>query len=851
MYTCYISKYKEGDNVITTPVCIYDKRSPALDLRVSNPVLELSDSGAGSFSFVLPITHFMYDKIVEKLTEVTIKDDDEIIFEGSVISNEKDWNNNKKITVEGYAAYLNNSTQPRKEYFNIGMKEYLEALIEVHNNKSDIPYKFEVRDVDVKFPEKNSRDKREQMSPGEQGENTEKSEISTYEFTQYENTMYYLRELSSRCGGHFIFTRKEHNCYYIDYKENLELDSNAQTVALGENLLDYNESNDFQLLCTSVLPVAQASTGVTSEIGEVLGMVPHPYFTFGELSQVTQQLDDEHVLVGDYIYVLNNSDHDLYKVTSFYEDLNHVKRPNLKIITDHFILHQCCVLAHTGTDILPTYMNAAHKDVRTYRNYACLPNDGSTSLYYLLHEPHEGNVLFEFNGSNYVASLAADVIANVPYHVIHIENIWGIKPDLNKVFITARSHYLGEINGMDSSYLVSFSYPDSLIGWERIKNVTHGDETGWTSLRNAKYDMSYSSGGATFHGAKDLYVAGWGSSNPTEIRREAYYYNSERYSIGTEFDFDEMCGVNHDIHRAETLNNTFIFDYGEYNDGSWYWTIQTISDERYAGYSVLKLYVGDIHDKIYISTRSIGYEDSVYNESHQHWPYEDGDTSRNNGPLWYAADSSNQLLYKKNKTNNDNLIFNSIIYDAVDLSSAELYGAEYIYISCFGSGIPVIAAHSVEQSGSMTDYITVETASEYWVKLNEGETGDECLHEKDSLYVESQRLIDIYGRIERKIEFNKISSPEMLLEKAVNFLTQSQLGEITKDIQGIDLHEQNVDISRFRISTKIPVWSPAHKCNEAYDLVSLTITLDNPVDSTMTVSKSITIEDRLKEVSES
>ena len=849
MYTCYISKYKDGDTIITTPVCIYDKRSPALDLRVASPILSLADSSAGSFSFVLPMTHFMYDKIVERLTEVTIKDGDEIIFEGSVISNEKDWNNNKKIVVEGYAAYLNNSTQPRREFFDVTMKGYLEALIEVHNNKSDISKKFEVRDVDVKFPEKSSRDKREQMTPGEQGVNTEKSEISTYEFTQYESTMYYLQELKSRCGGHFIFTRKENNCYYIDYKEKLERATNVQTIALGENLLDYNESNDFQLMCTSVLPVAQASSGITSEIGEYLAMIPYPYFRFGELSQVTEQLDDEHVLVGDYIYVLNNSDHKLYKVTSFYEDLDHVKRPNLKIITDHFILHQCCVLEHTGTDILPSYMNAAHKDVRTYRNYFCLPNNGSTSLYYLLHEPYEGNVLFEFDGSHYVPSSANDVRANVPYHVLHIENIWGIKPDLNKMFITTRSHYLSE----ESSYLLSFSYPNSLMGWERIKNVSHGDETGWTSLRNAEYDISYSSNGATFHGAKDLYVAGWGDSNPTSVRREAYYYNTEAYSVGTEFDFNEMC-VDHsgnEVHRAERLDNTFIFDYGEYNDSSWYWTIQTISDERYAGYSVLKLYVGDIHDKIYISTRSTGYEDSVYNESHQHWPYEDGDTSRNNGPLWYAADSSNQLLYKKNKDNNTNIVYNSVIYDEVDLSSAELYGAEYIYISCFGSGIPVMAAHSVEQSGSMTDYITVETASEYWVKLGEGETGDVRLHEAGSLYVEAQNLIDIYGRIEKKVEFNKISSPEMLLEKAVNFLTQSQLGEISREIQGIDLHNQNIDISPFRVSTKIPVWSPIHKCNEDFDLLELTITLDNPIDSKMNVSKSITIEDRLKEATES
>lgn len=840
MYTCYISKYKDGDSIIDTPVCIYDKRSPALDLRVASPVLSLADSSAGSFSFVLPMTHFMYDKIVDRLTEVTIKDDDEVIFEGSVISNEKDWNNNKKIVVEGYAAYLNNSTQPRREFFNVTMKEYLEALIDVHNNKSDISKKFEVRNVDVKFPEKSSRDKREQMTPGEQGENTEKSEISTYEFTQYESTMYYLQELKSRCGGHFIFTRKENNRYYIDYKENLEKATDVQTIALGENLLDYNESNDFQLMCTSVLPVAQASSGVTSEIGEVLGIIPQPYFRFGELSQVTEQLNDGNSAVGDYIYVINNSIHKLYKITSYYEDLNHVKRPNLKILTDHFILHLGCVLGHTGTDIIPTYHNAADKDIREYRNRSCFPNNGSSALYYIANDTHD---LYEFDGSAYILSQAADVKDSISDHVMQIENIAGVRPSVNKFYITARSYNHGVVKDRDSSYMVSFSYPGSLVGWTKINTPTHGDETPWTSLRYAEYDISYSSDGATYHGSTNLYVAGWGASNPTEIRREAYYYNSEAYSIGMEFDFNEMCGPNHDIHRAETLSNTFIFDFGEWYDDEWHWSIQTITDERYGGYSVLKLYVEDIHDKIYISTRSVGFTD----EERKQWVPEE---ARNNGPIWYAEDASGQLLYKKNKESNNNLVYNSIIYDEVDLSSAELYGAKFVYIGCFGGGIPVKACHSVEQSGSMTDYITVETASEYWAKIGEGETGDVRLHESGSLYVEAQNLIDIYGRIEKKVEFNKINSPEMLLEKAVNFLTQSQLGEITREIQGIDLHNQNIDISPFRISTKIPVWSSVHKCNDDFDLLELTITLDNPVDSKMNISKSITIEDRLREVSE-
>ena len=859
MYTCYISKYKDGDSIINTPVCIYDKRSPALDMRISNPVLELEDSAAGSFKFVLPRTHFMYDKIVEKLTEVTVKDDDEVIFEGVIYSNEKDWYMNKQVVAEGYPAYLNDTTQPRREFFNVSMKDYLKALLDVHNEKSihkvriieDAVNPDDNSVIDVMFPEEKARSKREQLRNQGQISDT-RSEISTYESTQYESTMYYLLSLKARCRGHFIFTRLGVNDYKLDYVTELKEDADAQTIAIGENLLDYGESNDYQLLCTSVLPVARASSGITSEIGEVLGVLVKPWFRFGEFSQIEANLDNTNCSVGDYIYVLNNSDHILYKVTSFYKDLNNVMRPNVRKLTDHFTLHLTCVLGmvNDDTDIVTIYMNSAGKDVREYRNYDCFPTNGSSALYYIANDTGK---LYIHNG-NYVETTDASVSPNLPYHVFEIDNIYGIRPTVNKFYISTRSHSLGEIDGVDVRYLWSLSYPGSLVAWGKI------DDDGWTSLKDSVFDISYSSDGAKYHGSKKLLVAGWGESIPPLIKREAFYCNPTDLTIGDELDFDEIIDGHH---RAERLTNTFIFKEGNYDGSSWTWHIGVCNDSdtatSYAGYSVLKLYVKDLCDriyeedmndaphanvaprKIYISTRSIHFKDSYF---------ENTDYARNDGPMWYAVDTSNQFLYKKDKDNNQNEVFTSIINDTVNLDSPELFGAEYVYIGCFGDGIPVKANYCVNESGSLQDYITVETASDYYIKKGEGETGDECLHEEGSLYVESPSLIEKYGRIEKKIEFNNVNSPEMLCEKAVDYLVNSQFGEVTREIQGVDLHNQNVDIRRFKISTKVPVFSPAHNCNKSFDLLGLTITLDNPADSSIKVSEQITMEDRLREVSE-
>ena len=72
MYTVYISRYKEGNTIITTPLCIYDRRSPDKGLACMSPKLSLEDSRAGSFSFILPPNHFASSKIEKEKTIVTV-----------------------------------------------------------------------------------------------------------------------------------------------------------------------------------------------------------------------------------------------------------------------------------------------------------------------------------------------------------------------------------------------------------------------------------------------------------------------------------------------------------------------------------------------------------------------------------------------------------------------------------------------------------------------------------------------------------------------------------------------------------------------------------------------------------
>lgn len=116
-------------------VCIYNDVFSLDDMKVVNPKLTLEDSAAGSLEMSLPHTNKAYDTIVRMVTEISVKKHGEEIWSGRVLSESKDFWNNRVLYCEGELAYFNDSVQPPAEYAGKSVREYLEQLISVHNAK--------------------------------------------------------------------------------------------------------------------------------------------------------------------------------------------------------------------------------------------------------------------------------------------------------------------------------------------------------------------------------------------------------------------------------------------------------------------------------------------------------------------------------------------------------------------------------------------------------------------------------------------------------------------------------------------------------------------------------------------
>ena len=209
--------------------CIYSDVFALESMKVLNPKLVLEDNGAGSLSMKLPPMNVGYSSIVRMITDISVQKDGEEIWAGRVLSESKDFWNNRDLYCEGEMAFFNDSSQPPAEYSGLSVREYLERLIAVHNSKVTPNRRFTlgaVTVVDKNFP--------------------------TY-YTNYEKTMAILNALVEQYGGH-LRVRKVNGVRYLDYLAEYP-DTCSQVIQFGSNLIDFTRKWDSTEFATVIVPL--------------------------------------------------------------------------------------------------------------------------------------------------------------------------------------------------------------------------------------------------------------------------------------------------------------------------------------------------------------------------------------------------------------------------------------------------------------------------------------------------------------------------------------------------------------------------------------------------------------------
>lgn len=209
-------------------VCILDA---AHEILLADPVLQLADNEAGSFTFTIHRNNPGYKSVSLMTSVVTVKWDDEILFKGRVINIGKSFDKSLSVECEGELAYLADSIQRPAEYHDQTVYAYLANLVQLHNGQVGSEKQFEMGSVTVTD-----------------------SNDSLYRYTNWEDTLEVIKtDLLDSLGGH-LRVRYSGTHRYLDYLAEYPRLS-GQKIEFGQNLLSYTEETTAMDLATVCIPL--------------------------------------------------------------------------------------------------------------------------------------------------------------------------------------------------------------------------------------------------------------------------------------------------------------------------------------------------------------------------------------------------------------------------------------------------------------------------------------------------------------------------------------------------------------------------------------------------------------------
>ena len=234
-------------SIFSDGVCIYDDAVPVEGEIITEPKLTMEDNSAGSLVFTMPPGSIGYTTVKKFTSNIVVKRDGNDIWSGRVISESEDFWKNRQVTCEGALAYLNDTIQPPHEY-NVLLRSFLEAILNVHNAKVDARRRFTIGVVTV----------------------LDNQTDGLYKATNFNTTWEAVSALLDVYGGH-LRVRRENNINYLDYFADYPVTS-TQEIRFGENLLEFTQNFDYTDLATVIIPQGERIEPEVERIGDLVNL---------------------------------------------------------------------------------------------------------------------------------------------------------------------------------------------------------------------------------------------------------------------------------------------------------------------------------------------------------------------------------------------------------------------------------------------------------------------------------------------------------------------------------------------------------------------------------------------------
>lgn len=215
---------------------LHDVRDP--DYQVLSPKISLELNKTGNLDFGMLQTHPHVNDINKLRSRINVYEDDELLFSGRSLTDEKDFQNTGQISCEGELSFLLDSIQRPHNYgtetTEVGKAdtniEIFKRLIEEHNSQVEEAKRFEIGVIDI-----------------------ESATIKSLS-TNYEKTWDFINSNFLEKYDGYLRVRHDGNVRYLDYVKQYGNVSN-QVIRFGENLLDLKKYSKAEDIKTAIIPV--------------------------------------------------------------------------------------------------------------------------------------------------------------------------------------------------------------------------------------------------------------------------------------------------------------------------------------------------------------------------------------------------------------------------------------------------------------------------------------------------------------------------------------------------------------------------------------------------------------------
>ena len=109
-------------------------------------------------------------------------------------------------------------------------------------------------------------------------------------------------------------------------------------------------------------------------------------------------------------------------------------------------------------------------------------------------------------------------------------------------------------------------------------------------------------------------------------------------------------------------------------------------------------------------------------------------------------------------------------------------------------------------------------------------------------FVASTNAVSLYGRIEKVVHWDDVSSPSNLLRKARRYLSDIQFEDLTIELSAVDLHYYNIEYEDIKLLDSVRVLSVPHGMDRYFPVKKMSIPLDTPENTVFSLGSNIKTE---------